>query len=197
MEIEGRVNEIGAVIVDRQARIVGDGIIIEVENTSKLKHVEVYAPAVVLTDSDLAGYRDDRRAISDLIGCLIAIGAGGELFSAISAGGELFSPSCANPIDVAVGRLRRASGSVTGDAKADRFFFDVGQELRQARMKHEPMHSLHEAFAVILEEVDELKAHVWKKQSERDPAQVYAEIVHIAAMCARCVVDCSGDEFKR
>lgn len=79
----------------------------------------------------------------------------------------------------------------------DDFLVDVSLEVERAMGKHAPMHSLHEAYAVILEEMDEFKAHVWMKQSKRDPQEVYTELVHIAAMCARCVADCGGDEFKK
>ena len=82
------------------------------------------------------------------------------------------------------------------NAAIEEFLVDVSLEVKRAMSKHAPMHSLHEAYAVILEEVDELKAHVWKKQTERNALEVYTEIVHIAAMCARCVADC-GDQFNK
>jgi len=51
------------------------------------------------------------------------------------------------------------------------------------------MHSLHEAYAVILEEVDELWGEVRKKQADRDPRVVRGELVQIAAMCWRAARD--------
>ncbi|NLG49709.1 MAG: hypothetical protein GX552_06325 [Chloroflexi bacterium] len=69
------------------------------------------------------------------------------------------------------------------------FFSLVEQELQGARAKHPPMHSAHEGFAIILEEVDELKAEVWKKGSAREPKSMRAELIQIAAMCARMADD--------
>jgi hypothetical protein len=73
----------------------------------------------------------------------------------------------------------------------------VSIEVKRAMSKHPPMHSLHEAFAVILEEVEEFKSHVWMKQGARSTEDVYTELVHIAAMVTRCVADCGGDGFKK
>lgn len=65
----------------------------------------------------------------------------------------------------------------------------VTLELSRARSKFEPMHTAHEAYAVILEEVDELWNMVKKKQSQRSPAAMLAELVQIAAMAERMVDD--------
>lgn len=81
-------------------------------------------------------------------------------------------------------------------AAIEEFLTDVSLEVKRAMSNHAPMHSLHEAYAVILEEVDEFKTHVWMKQTDRNAIEVYTEIVHIAAMCARCVADC-GDQFNK
>lgn len=70
------------------------------------------------------------------------------------------------------------------------FLHQVALELMRARSKHEPIHSLHEGFAVLLEEVDEFKALVWRQTADRDPAEVLTELIHIAAMAARCAEDC-------
>ena len=50
-----------------------------------------------------------------------------------------------------------------------------------------PLNSAHEAYAVILEELDEFKAEVWKKASRRDLAAMRQELLQVAAMCARTV----------
>ena len=66
----------------------------------------------------------------------------------------------------------------------------VDQELTRARGMHAPMHSVHEGFAVLLEEVDELKAEVWKKASLRQPLMMLSELIQIAAMAVRMAEDC-------
>ena len=50
------------------------------------------------------------------------------------------------------------------------FLEDVAEELRRARRKHAPMHSLHEAYAVILEEMDEFwdEVRAWHGGSGQD-----------------------------
>jgi hypothetical protein len=71
------------------------------------------------------------------------------------------------------------------DEEDQSFLGQVEQELHRACLKHPSLHSLHEAYAVILEEVDELKAEVWKKDEARDYEAIRSELVQIAAMCAR------------
>lgn len=65
----------------------------------------------------------------------------------------------------------------------------VGEELARARAHHEPLHSAHEAYAVILEELDEFKVEVWKRRGARDPAHMRAELIQIAAVAIRTVED--------
>jgi hypothetical protein len=65
----------------------------------------------------------------------------------------------------------------------------VTTEVRRAQAKHAPIHSLHEAFAVILEEVEEFKAEVWKQTEARSPHALLVELIQIAAMCARTAHD--------
>ncbi len=52
-----------------------------------------------------------------------------------------------------------------------------------------PMNSAHEAFAVLLEEVDELKAHVWTNQNKRDLQLMRKEVIQVAAMAIRFAHD--------
>lgn len=51
------------------------------------------------------------------------------------------------------------------------------------------MNSAHEGLAVLLEEVDELKAHVWTRQPDRDLDKLTKEAVQVAAMALRFIVD--------
>ncbi len=65
----------------------------------------------------------------------------------------------------------------------------VKAELARARDGHGSMQSLHEAYAVILEEVDEFKEEVWKKARDRDRANILSELVQIAAMAQKTAED--------
>lgn len=62
---------------------------------------------------------------------------------------------------------------------------DVLDELAWARKTFPPFHSAHEGFAVLLEEVDELKAEVWKHPARRSPGAMRREAVQVAAMALR------------
>lgn len=65
----------------------------------------------------------------------------------------------------------------------DDFIVDMETELRKAESKHAGYNSLHEAYAVILEEVDELWDEVRKQSSARSPEDIRKELVQIAT-CA-------------
>lgn len=65
----------------------------------------------------------------------------------------------------------------------------VATELSNAMNAHAPMASLHEAYAVILEEVDELWDEVRKKAKNRKDKHVAQELIQISAMCIRALVD--------
>jgi hypothetical protein len=70
---------------------------------------------------------------------------------------------------------------------------DVAAELQRARMKFRKFHSAHEGYAVALEEFDELKAHVWKKQKDRDLDAMRKEAIEAAAMCTAIAAECCDE----
>lgn len=72
-------------------------------------------------------------------------------------------------IDVAMGMIRR--------------------ELMEATAQHGSFHSLHEGWAVILEELDELWDEVKKRSKERDLLATAKEATQVGAMAARFLVD--------
>ena len=63
-------------------------------------------------------------------------------------------------------------------------------EIERAREKHPPINSLHEGYAVILEEMEEFWKEVRKQKSDRDTQLIIKELVQIAAMCRRTAEDC-------
>lgn len=69
----------------------------------------------------------------------------------------------------------------------------VVDELNGAMDKHAPMNSAHEAYAVILEEVEEFWAEVMKRREERDPIAMAMELRQIAAMAMRAIIDLELD----
>lgn len=69
------------------------------------------------------------------------------------------------------------------------FLADVEQELAKAMASHDPLSSDHEAYAVLLEEVDEYWEEVKRKQSSRDRLAMRKELIQVAAMAVRALVD--------
>lgn len=65
----------------------------------------------------------------------------------------------------------------------------VAAEVRRARGLHSAFNSAHEGYAVILEELDELKAEVWKKRSVRDIDLMRTEALQVAAMAIRFALE--------
>jgi len=67
------------------------------------------------------------------------------------------------------------------------FFDEARRELCHARKKFGPVHNAHEGYAVILEEVRELEAEVFRR--DKDLPALRDELVQIAAMCGRLAED--------
>lgn len=71
---------------------------------------------------------------------------------------------------------------------------DVAAEVETASARHRSLASSHEAYAVILEELDEFWEEVRKKRSERDPAAMALELRQVAAMAVRTILDLRLDQ---
>jgi hypothetical protein len=82
-------------------------------------------------------------------------------------------------------RIREATQTI---AAMNQFLTDVREEYKAATTEHGQFHSAHEGYAVLLEEVDELKEWVWKKRKNRDGAAMYGECVQIAAMAMKFAI---------
>ena len=65
----------------------------------------------------------------------------------------------------------------------------VQLEIEEDRNKFDPIGNLHEGYAVLLEEVDELWDEVRKQPSVRRKSDVMSELVQIAAMAQRIAED--------
>ena len=64
---------------------------------------------------------------------------------------------------------------------------DITNETIRAMAKHMPMNSFHEAYAVILEEVDEFWDEVKKKNPDKE--KIREELVQIGAMAVRAIAE--------
>jgi hypothetical protein len=66
---------------------------------------------------------------------------------------------------------------------------ELGGELTKARTRFDPFNSPHEGYAVILEELDELWAHV--KANTGANLDARSEALQVAAMGLRYIIDCA------
>ena len=73
---------------------------------------------------------------------------------------------------------------------------EIEAEHDQAIGEFPPFHSAHEGFAVLLEEVEELKAEVFRRQSSRSQYQMRKEAAQVGAMALRFIVDCCEPEER-
>ena len=67
-------------------------------------------------------------------------------------------------------------------------------ELEKARRDHPPINSLHEGYAVILEELQEFWGCVMARQP--DAAVTYGELIQVAAMAQRVAEDVIDTDRK-
>lgn len=68
---------------------------------------------------------------------------------------------------------------------------DIMLEYVKARMRHDPMHSGHEGYAVIKEELDELWEEIRKDNGSSNEAR--KEAIQIAAMAFAYVLEICGE----
>lgn len=74
---------------------------------------------------------------------------------------------------------------------------EVEHEVHRARSLHAPIHSLHEAHSIMEEEFDEFWDEVKRnprKMTDQERVKwqdhIREELVQLAAMCVRTIVDC-------
>jgi len=70
----------------------------------------------------------------------------------------------------------------------------ICREYNEASAIHGKFHSVHEGYAVILEEMDELWDEVKKKAINRDGKKMAKEAVQVGAMALRFLEDLCKEE---
>lgn len=75
----------------------------------------------------------------------------------------------------------------------DKVVTDVVKELQTAIETHSLFTSAHQAYAIILEELDELWDEIKKKKSIRDERNMRAEAVQVAAMAIKFIVSMENE----
>lgn len=83
--------------------------------------------------------------------------------------------------------VQMASCPVAAKPSFDKILGLVDAEVRSASSKHPKLNSAHEAYAVILEELDEFKMEVWRRK--KDKLAMRKELIQTAAMCVRALHD--------
>lgn len=76
-------------------------------------------------------------------------------------------------------------------------FKAVNEEVKMATANWPLFNSAHEAFSVLHEEFDELKAHVWTKQKNRNLHMMRLEAIQVAAMAIRFAAEVCDEERGR
>lgn len=66
---------------------------------------------------------------------------------------------------------------------------EAGNECIRSGGLYGPLHSEHEAYAVISEELDEFWEEVRKKRQVRSPEAMRKELIQVAAMAIRTIYD--------
>jgi len=71
----------------------------------------------------------------------------------------------------------------------DQVLNDIDREVDRAVTKHGHYNSPHEAYGVLLEEVDEFFDEVKKQKADVDRGAMRTELTQIAAVCVRAIYD--------
>lgn len=71
------------------------------------------------------------------------------------------------------------------------------KEAEGAALRWPAYNSAHEGLGVIFEEFEELKAHVWTRQPNRDLTAMRKEAIQLAATAIRFAADCCDETVGR
>ena len=80
--------------------------------------------------------------------------------------------------------------------RVDKTLSAIKAEMMSASEKYPRFHSVHEGYAVLLEEVEELWDEIKKKRSKRDTEAMRAEAIQVAAMSVRFIYDLLDDDHS-
>jgi hypothetical protein len=75
------------------------------------------------------------------------------------------------------------------DHKLNAILTEISKEFQRAAGLYSPFASLHEGWAILEEEVEELWDEVKKSPKRRDAAKIREEAVQVAAMAFRFLYD--------
>ena len=114
---------------------------------------------------------------------------GNSLATAIAAGRRLMREAGEDPLQLVPQSRRQRRGwepnSQKGCGAIDRAIEELRAEVQRAASQHREYASAHEGYAVLLEEVDELKEHVWARAGARNKRAMRVEVIQVAAVAIR------------
>lgn len=64
---------------------------------------------------------------------------------------------------------------------------EIAAEVERAKVHGEHFHSLHEAYAVMLEELHEVWEITMQKRKDRDQDKLRKELIQVAAMAVKAI----------
>jgi hypothetical protein len=79
---------------------------------------------------------------------------------------------------------------------SDAFVVDLCQEVIRAESLYPALHSYHEAYGVLAEELAEFFDHVRTKDAQRNPIKARRELVQLAAMAFRAARDLGMEPIR-
>lgn len=117
-----------------------------------------------------------------------------------------FDPSCCDGGQCSTGQSARSCGCDPGAGWVCQWHKDMGspsltspwwplvqKEVSWAVCHYPRFNSAHEAYAVLLEEVDELWDEIKRSPAKRDMEALQKEAVQVAAMAVRLLTDVCGE----
>lgn len=132
----------------------------------------------------------------EYVGCGKAIPKGGIYCSDHNAGpmtyGSNMNPLGLKSPPISGGVDLSYFGTKLGDA-----IKDAAAEVKSAKDNWPEFNSAHEGFAILEEEFDELKVHVWTNQKKRDLSKMRKEAIQVAAMALRFASEVCDEERGR
>ena len=69
----------------------------------------------------------------------------------------------------------------------DKILKDIETEYKRANTLYPAFHSNHEAYAVILEELDEVWSEVKQSKDIKGNKKIRAELIQVAAICVKYI----------
>ena len=85
----------------------------------------------------------------------------------------------------------------TGTSELNDVLNELAAQLKKNAEKFPPFHNAHDGYAHLLEEVDELKAHVWTNEKHRNLRDMRKEAIDVASVALQIAMHICNEERGR